>query len=223
VLAEHDTGQTYADLVEGLDRYPAIYDELGLFSFPPVINGKRTEVTTGSRELFVELTGTDQWTIDRMCNIVCYALSARGATIEQVEVNYADGATAPSEYGAELVRPNFDTDEKSVSHDRIETLLGVDFEPEEIVDCFERAGLDASYTLDEDVTYEVEIPPYRVDVLHPRSGRRRGASVRVRQLGTALPRRGDGRRAPRALLAGGRTRSGRASSASASRTCSTST
>jgi len=131
VLAEHDTGQTYADLVEGLDRYPAIYDELGLFSFPPVINGKRTEVTTGSRELFVELTGTDQWTIDRMCNIVCYALSARGATIEQVEVNYADGATAPSEYGAELVRPNFDTDEKSVSHDRIETLLGVDFEPED--------------------------------------------------------------------------------------------
>jgi len=167
VLAEHDTGETYADLVEDFDRYPAIYDELGLFSFPPVINGKRTEVTTGSRELFVELTGTDQWTIDRMCNIVCYALSARGATIEEVEVQYADGATAPSEYGAELVRPNLDTDEKSVGHDRIETLLGIDFEREEVVDCFERAGLDASYTLDEDVTYEVEIPPYRVDVLHP--------------------------------------------------------
>ncbi|TKX56895.1 phenylalanine--tRNA ligase subunit beta [Halorubrum sp. SS7] len=167
VLAEHDTGTTYADLVEDLDRYPAIYDELGLFSFPPVINGKRTEVTTGSRELFVELTGTDQWTIDRMCTIICYALSARGATIEEVEVNYADGATHPSEYGAELVRPNLDTDEKSVSHDRIETLLGVDFEPEEVVDCFERAGLDASYTLGEDVRYDVEIPPYRVDVLHP--------------------------------------------------------
>ena len=167
VLDEHATGQTYADLVADLDRYPAIYDELGLFSFPPVINGKRTEVTTGSRELLVELTGTDQWTIDRMCSIICYALSARGATIEQVEVTYADGATAPSEYGANLVRPNFDTDEKSVTHDRIETLLGVDFEPEEVVDCFERAGLDATYTLNEDVTYEVSIPPYRVDVLHP--------------------------------------------------------
>ena len=167
VLAEHDTGRTYADLVTDLDRYPAIDDELGLFSFPPVINGKRTEVTTDSRELFVELTGTDQWTIDKMCTIICYALSARGATIEAVEVNYADGATHPSEYGAELVRPNFDTDKKSVRHDRIETLLGVEFESEGVVDCFERAGLDASYTLDEDVTYEVEIPPYRVDVLHP--------------------------------------------------------
>ena len=167
VLDDHDTGRTYADLVEDLDRYPAIYDELGLFSFPPVINGKRTEVTTESRNLFVELTGTDQWTIDRMCTIICYALSARGATIEEVDVNYADGATHPSEYGQDLVRPDFETDEKTVSHDRIETLLGVEFEPEEIVDCFERAGLDASYTLGDEVRYEVEIPPYRVDVLHP--------------------------------------------------------
>ena len=167
VLTDHDTGREYADLVEAYDRYPAIYDELGLFSFPPVINGRRTEVTTGSRELFIELTGTDQWTIDRMCTIVCYALSARGATIESVEVEYADGATAPEQYGSELIRPNLDIDEKSVSHDRIETLLGVEFDREEVVDCFERSGLDATYTLDGDVTYEVEIPPYRIDVLHP--------------------------------------------------------
>ena len=167
VLEEHDTGRTYADVVGEYDRYPAIYDELGLFSFPPVINGKRTEVDTESRELLVELTGTDQWTIDKMCTIVCYALSARGATIEAVEVAYADGATHPAEYGPDLVRPNLEVDEKSVTHDRIETLLGVEFDPEDVVDCLERSGLDASYTLGEDVTYEVAIPPYRVDVLHP--------------------------------------------------------
>ncbi|MFC5278120.1 phenylalanine--tRNA ligase subunit beta [Halorubrum rubrum] len=167
VLEEHDTGRTYADIVSEYDRYPAIYDELGLFSFPPVINGRRTEVDTESRELLVELTGTDQWTIDKMCTIVCYALSARGATIEEVEIAYADGATHPEEYGSDLVRPNLEIDEKSVTHDRIETLLGVDFEPEEIVDCFERSGLDATYSLGEEVTYDVEIPPYRVDVLHP--------------------------------------------------------
>ncbi|MFB6096957.1 MAG: phenylalanine--tRNA ligase subunit beta [Haloferacaceae archaeon] len=166
VLREHPTGQTYADLVESYDRYPAIYDELGLFSFPPVINGRRTEVSTGSRELFVELTGTDQWTIDRMCNIICYALDARGATVERVTVEYADGATAPEE-GRELLRPDFAVDEKSVTHERVETMLGLDLDPDEVVDLFERSGLDASYTLGEAVEYQVEIPPYRTDVLHP--------------------------------------------------------
>jgi phenylalanyl-tRNA synthetase beta chain len=168
VLSDHATGREYADLVSDLDRYPAIYDELGLFSFPPVINGRRTEVSTDARELLIELTGTDQWTIDRMCNVLCYALDARGATIEGVEVVYPDAASAPPEGGGAttLHRPDFDVDEKSVSHDRIETVLGVELEPETVVDLFERSGLDATRTLGESVTYDVEIPPYRVDVLH---------------------------------------------------------
>ncbi|MFC6786761.1 phenylalanine--tRNA ligase subunit beta [Halobaculum halobium] len=168
VLAEHDTGEKYADLVADLDRYPAIYDELGLFSFPPVINGKRTEVDAESRDLFIELTGTDQWTIDKMCVILCYALSARGGTVEEVQVRYQDGATYPDEYGPDLIRPDLDTDEKSVTHDRIETMLGVELERDEVVDLFERSGLDAAYSLGESETvYDVTIPPYRVDVLHP--------------------------------------------------------
>ncbi|SNZ17574.1 phenylalanyl-tRNA synthetase beta subunit [Natronoarchaeum philippinense] len=160
VLEEHPTGETYADLVSGYERYPAIYDDIGLFSFPPVINGRRTEVSTDSRDLFVELTGTDQWTIDRMCAIVCYALDARGATIEDVVVEYPD---------RELHRPDFEVTHKHVAHDRIETLLGVDLDPEEVVDLFERSGLDAGTDENEDgdLVYEVAIPPYRVDVLHP--------------------------------------------------------
>ncbi|XVH32725.1 phenylalanine--tRNA ligase subunit beta [Haloferacaceae archaeon DSL9] len=167
VLARHDTGKKYADLVSGLDRYPAIYDEIGLFSFPPVINGRRTEVTTDSTDLFVELTGTDQWTIDRMCTIVCYALSARGGTIEEVAVEYPDATGAYADTGASLVRPDFSVDTKEVTHARIESMLGVDLDEREVLDLFERSGLSA--TLDEDAacpTYEVEIPAYRVDVLH---------------------------------------------------------
>ncbi|KAB1192962.1 phenylalanine--tRNA ligase subunit beta [Haloferax sp. MBLA0076] len=158
VLEQHATGQKYADLVSEYERYPAIYDEIGLFSFPPVINGRRTEVSTDSRDLFVELTGTDQWTIDRMCTIICYALAARGATIEQVEVQYEDGT---------VVKPDFDVDTKHVSHDRIESILGVELEMDEVIDLFERSGLDANAELGEQTVYEVSIPPYRVDVLHP--------------------------------------------------------
>jgi len=166
VLAQHDTGKKYADLVSEYERYPAIYDEIGLFSFPPVINGRRTEVTTDSRDLLIELTGTDQWTIDHMCNIICYALDARGGTIEDVEVHYPHADGPYSESGAELLRPDFELNEKSVTHDAIEGMLGIELSSDDVVDLFERSGLDATYTLGEDVTYTVSVPPYRVDVLH---------------------------------------------------------
>ena len=208
VLETHPIGDTYGDLVEGLDRYPAIYDDIGLFSFPPVINGKRTEVDEGSRDLLIEMTGTDQWTIDRMLAIVCYALDARGGQIEAVEVHYGDRT---------LSRPDLSTDTKRLAHDRIETTLGTDLSGTEVIDLLERAGLDvtaddegdarrtddagdarpgdaeiepvpkragtpdtarsgssagvdsdtAAATDDDGLVYEVEIPPYRVDVLHP--------------------------------------------------------
>ncbi|WP_276259454.1 phenylalanine--tRNA ligase subunit beta [Haloglomus litoreum] len=165
VLTEHPTGETYADLVADYERFPAIYDDVGLFSFPPVINGKRTEVEPDSRDLFIEMTGTDQWTIDKMLNIVCYALDARGGRVERVDVEYPDRT---------LDRPDLSVSHKSVSHQRIESLLGISLDPREVVDLMERAGLDATADVDdpedidpEELVYETEVPPYRVDVLHP--------------------------------------------------------
>ena len=160
VLTDHPIGDKYAHIIADYGRYPAIYDDIGLFSFPPVINGRRTEVTTGSRDLLVEMTGTDQWTIDHMCNIVCYALAARGAQIERVEVAYADRT---------ISRPDFETDQKRVTHDRIESMLGISLPPEKVIDLLERSGYDGERVEvgDDEIAYDVTIPPYRVDVLHP--------------------------------------------------------
>ncbi|MFC5971262.1 phenylalanine--tRNA ligase subunit beta [Halomarina salina] len=174
VLTEHPTGEKYADIVSEYERLPAIYDDIGLFSFPPVINGRRTEVSENSRDLLVELTGTDQWTIDKMCAIICYALDARGGRVEEVRVEYPEGHPAEQR---ELLRPDLSVDHKTVTHARIEQLLGVDLSEEQVVDYLERAGLDAE-TVDSDGApatadgegdhaYRVGVPPYRVDVLNP--------------------------------------------------------
>jgi len=165
VLERHPIGDKFAGLVADYDRLPAIYDDIGLFSFPPVINGRRTEVTTDSRDLLVEMTGTDQWTIDHMLNVVCYALDARGATVESVTVEYPEGEAYPQR---ELERPDLEVDEKVVTHERIERIIGVDLEVDEVVDLAERSGLDAeAEAVGGETEYRVEIPPYRVDVLHP--------------------------------------------------------
>jgi phenylalanyl-tRNA synthetase beta chain len=160
VLEEHPTGREYADLVRDSERYPAIYDDIGLFSFPPVINGRRTEVTTESRDLFIESTGTDQWTVDHMVTILCYALTVRGGTVEDVTVSYSDH---------DLVRPDLEVRTKRVSHERIERTLGIDLTTEAVIDLLERSGLEGEGTeTDDGLVYDVDVPPYRVDVRHPR-------------------------------------------------------
>lgn len=155
VVASHPIGQQYGHLVEDYEAFPAIYDELGLFSLPPIVNGRRTEVDTGTTDLLIELTGMDQWTIDRMGTIIAYALDARGASIEAVEVAYEDET---------LERPDMTVRTKRVDHDRIERVLGIELTADEVVDLAERAGLDAEV---DDGQYTLSIPPYRVDVLHP--------------------------------------------------------
>ncbi len=158
VTEEHHIGRQYGHLVDPEGPFPAIYDDLGLFSLPPIVNGRRTEVTAETRDLLVELTGTDQGTIDSMATILAYALDARGGQLERVTVQYAD---------RDLERPDLERRTKRVTHDRIERILGIDLETAEVIDLFERAGLDADPEGESGPRYAVTIPPYRVDILHP--------------------------------------------------------
>ena len=159
VMEDHPVGKEYARILEDEERVPAIYDDIGLFSFPPVINGKRTEVREDSRDLLVEMTGTDEWTIDKMLNILVYALSERGATVEEVEIEYEDRRT---------LKPNLKIESKTVTHERTESILGVELDTDEVLDLLERSGMDAeAYGTDGGTEYEVDVPPYRTDVMHP--------------------------------------------------------
>jgi phenylalanyl-tRNA synthetase beta chain len=166
VLESHPTGKKYTKLVDGDQQFPAFFDDLGLFSLPPIINSARTEVTIDSRDLLIELTGTDQWTIDRMLNIICYALEAHGATLEEINIQTPDSTVR---------KPDFSLDTKNVDHARIEQVLGIRLSPNDVIDLLERSGLDGKtivppYRGDippQESQYRVTIPPYRVDVLHP--------------------------------------------------------
>ncbi len=155
VLEEHPTGKKYKKLLEHDETYPAFFDSVGLFSFPPIINSSRTEVTTDSRDLLIELTGSDQWTIDHMLNIICYALEFRGGIIEEIVIKHQNSTVS---------KPDLSLETKYLTHSHIEKVLGTEFSQETILDLLERSGLDAHF---KDPGYEVIIPPYRVDVLHP--------------------------------------------------------
>jgi len=87
ILRKHPKGKDYAWCLEGKDRYPVFVDARGdVLSFPPIINGQLTRLTERSRDLFIEMTGTDQKAVTQALTIICSALADRGGRIESVNV-----------------------------------------------------------------------------------------------------------------------------------------
>ncbi|HQC13531.1 MAG TPA: phenylalanine--tRNA ligase subunit beta, partial [Methanoregulaceae archaeon] len=70
ILTEHPKGRDYAHLVEPYSRYPLIVDANGdVLSFPPIINGELTRVTTSTANILLDTTGTDQRAVMTAVNI----------------------------------------------------------------------------------------------------------------------------------------------------------
>ena len=61
ILTDHPKGRDYAHLVENFDKFPLIVDaENRVLSFPPIINGELTRVTTATKNILLDCTGTDR-------------------------------------------------------------------------------------------------------------------------------------------------------------------
>ncbi len=90
ILRAHPKGRDFAHILDGKTLYPLFVDSRGdVLSFPPIINGELTKITENTRNLFIELTGTDQPAVDIALNIVCASLADRGAKIEAVDIRGA--------------------------------------------------------------------------------------------------------------------------------------
>ncbi len=155
-LREHEKGGKYGYILEGFSSLPTIYDDDEIFSFPPIINGAKTEVTTRTRNLLIEVTGEDRNTIERMLNIVLYLLSDRGGGIYSVTVR-AGGKTE--------IQPRFKAESMRLPSGYVNTILGTNFSISRICSLLDKSGLGHKLS-NKDIV--VLVPPYRVDILHKR-------------------------------------------------------
>lgn len=155
ILQRHDKGVKYAHILENCDRYPVILDSAGnVLSFPPIINGELTAVDLFTENLFVDVTGTDEKAVRSALNIMTAALAERGGEAEAVAI--ADG-------GETRRTPDFTPERKKVDIEYASKVLGFDVK-EHAEDSLRKMGFDAKLEKD---SMEVEIPPWRVDILHP--------------------------------------------------------
>ncbi|MEK6988189.1 MAG: phenylalanine--tRNA ligase subunit beta [Candidatus Thermoplasmatota archaeon] len=155
ILSSHEKGKEYASILHGKDVYPIILDSRGkVLSFPPIINGVVTQLTPNTRNLFLDVTGTEFEAVSGVLNILSTALAERGGRIQTVRTTYADRTVDTPD----LTQPPY-----SVNLSRARELLGIDVSPEKAAELLRRMRYDARPS---GGRVDVLVPAYRMDILH---------------------------------------------------------
>ncbi len=156
ILEKHEKGASYRHLVDWAPKYPLLIDrDEAVLSMPPIINGELTRVDTSTRNLFLDVTGTNHEAVEKSLKVLATALADMGGKIEKVYVKYPDRT---------VISPDLDPEKMKLRVDYANTLLGLELSEAEAIKCLQRCRLDAR-RVDEGV-FEVSIPAYRIDVLH---------------------------------------------------------
>lgn len=156
ILNIHEKGIAYSSILEGKDKFPVLMDSKGaVLSFPPIINGTATTVTSNTKEIFIDVTGTHLHSVEIALNVMATALIERGMSVQTVRVVSHDGKI--------MTTPDLSPRRASIGISRINSVLGTSLSADEAASCLRkmRYGAEAD---GENVM--IVIPCYRSDILH---------------------------------------------------------
>jgi len=151
----------YLSIIEECAVYPVIYDNKGVvLSLPPIINGDVSKITLNTRNVFIEVTATDQTKAEIVLNTVVAMFSQYcedAFTCEQVQVHGHDGTTQ--------LYPNLEPRLCTCDVDYANSLLGLHLDTPTIITLLARMGLHVTSD-DAHKSLRVLVPPTRSDILH---------------------------------------------------------
>ena len=156
MLTEMPKGIEYAWTLEGAKEYPMILDAKDMvLSMPPIINGEYTRIDEATRDLFIDITGTDLKAITEALNIICTTFADRGAEVYKVTVKYHDKTQTT---------PDLSPKSWKLSNLYVNQTLGLKMSPQETAVLLAKMG-HGSESFGDDI--EVAVPCYRTDIMHP--------------------------------------------------------
>ena len=157
ILTKHDKGVAYAHLIQDFDKYPLILDkDDNVLSLPPIINGELTKLKEDTKNIIVDVTGTDERAVNQALNIICSSFAEVGGEIKSMEVRYVDKT---------IKTPDLTPQEQLVHVDTANELIGgTNLNANDIKELLLKARFDAEIINDNEVN--AIIPAYRVDILH---------------------------------------------------------
>lgn len=160
ILTRHPKGLEYGRIVSKNPVYPTLLDaEDKPLSFPPIINSNDLgRITEDTKSILVEVTGTMDEAVLNTLKIVTLSLIDRGGKAYAAKVHYPHRKL-------DAVTPSFETSKMYLDVSYANTVLGLQLTAKHIAGLLCKAGYGTE-KLDKHKVL-VQIPCYRIDVMHP--------------------------------------------------------
>lgn len=153
----------YLHIIRDSPVYPVIYDsKRTVCSMPPIINSDHSKITLKTKNILIEMTGTDRTKLEVVNNIMVAMFSQYCGdkyTIEPVDIispHNKESRTTPD------IRPRIATAEV----DYINSSTGLSESPESMCKLLAKMGLSATPSKSDTNIIDVSVPPTRADVFH---------------------------------------------------------
>ena len=139
ILKQHPVGREYSHLLQGKEKFPIFIDAAGeILSMPPIINSNKTgKITEATKEVFIECSGFDFNILKKTLNILTSMLADMNGEIY-----------------------HFIPEKLNINLEDANKLLGLSLNEKQVKNLLEKM----TYNYKDN---EVEIPPWRTDILHP--------------------------------------------------------
>ncbi|WP_393971829.1 phenylalanine--tRNA ligase subunit beta [Oxyplasma meridianum] len=158
ILAEHPKGQEYSKLIpSGVNAVFIEDSEDTVLSMPPVINGRRTVLSGGTENFFIDITGTDFIGVRNASLLLIYEMVVLGYSIEFPVINgYASGVLRE-------IR-NYINRDIDLNKNTIKNVLGIQLSDKTIYEALCKMGYSAEEGPNH---FKVIVPGNRIDVMGP--------------------------------------------------------
>lgn len=158
ILQKHPTGQKYAHILLGHEKYPLFTDNANhVLSLPPIINSEDYgKITPEDNKILIETTGIHKPTVKLVINIMATIMHDLGGKLYSVEIVYPESGSERSPY--------LEYREVKIKTNYINEVLGIKLSCKKACELLARMGFGTKKISDDEVL--VRIPPYRADIWH---------------------------------------------------------
>jgi phenylalanyl-tRNA synthetase beta chain len=157
ILNTLDVGKNYGNILNNFNKFPLLFDtDKKVLSFPPIINGDVSKITLNTKNLFIEVTSTNDKSAQEIISLLSFELYDMGFTLFTVETK--------NNFNDLIEKPNVEPLEIIIDPNYINKILGLDLTDVQIIKCLEKSRCSGK-SLSGGI--ECCIPRYRIDIFNP--------------------------------------------------------